>query len=497
MDPSDDDKRLGDYQLKELLEEGPITRTWLAEQTAVRRQVLIDELRPDMTTHRDSFLADIRAKAAVDHPLIGSVYEAVADATNCFFARERLPGATLGERLRAGATLKPVMVAHVLCRVAEAQIHLESRGQDCAALDPDDIHLEENGVIRLVNLALAGERSPQRSQDDLLSLGSSLVPLVGDSLPGATRTLTLLAWMRGEGMATPLTWEQVHVYAGQIEQQLSETARPLAPTTAHLADDKKPPIALIGGIAVVVILGIGIGILKMKPSQPPIPPAKPLPEAVLIPAGNHPTPEGQMVQQRAFRLSAHEVTIGQYAEFLETLGVLARDQREHTFDEESQPPTKSGHEPDDWANLYAAAKTNGVWMGQPVTLDTPVVGVDWWDAMAFCGWKQGRLPTQEEWYAALRQQVEQPSGIKPSKWLPVTIETPDRTPIGLLGMAGSVAEWTRRPGANPANPLGQKLWVIIGGSYLKPANGALAREWTEDRAMRRPDLGFRLATDAR
>ncbi len=497
MDLSSDDTRLGDYRLKELLEEGPITRTWLAEQIAVRRDVLIDELRPEMAEHRASFLADIRAKAAVDHPLIGSVYEAVADAEHCFFARERLPGATIGERLRAGASLKPLMVAHVLRRVAEAQLHLESRGQDCAALDPDDIHLEENGVIRLVNLALAGQRSPQRSQQDVLALGSSLVPLIGDSLPGATRTLTLLAWMRGEGVAEPVSWEQIHVYAGQIEQQLSETAQPLAPPTASVADAKKPPIALIGGIAAVVLVGIGIGLMSLKPGQPSIPPAKPLPEAVLIPAGSHPTPEGQMIQQRAFRLSAHEVTIGQYAEFLETLGMLARDQRERTFDEESQPPTKPGHEPIDWANLYAAAKSNGVWMGQPVTLDSPVVGVDWWDAMAFCGWKQGRLPTQEEWYAALRQQLEQPSGIKPSKWLPVTAETPDRTPVGLLGMAGSVAEWTRRPGTNPANPLGQKLWVIIGGSYLKPANGALAREWTEDRSLRRPDLGFRLATDAR
>jgi len=38
--------------------------------------------------------------------------------------------------------------------------------------------------------------------------------------------------------------------------------------------------------------------------------------------------------------------------------------------------------------------------------------------------------------------------------------------------------------------------VIIGGSYLKPASGALSREWTDDRSMRRPDLGFRLVYDA-
>lgn len=497
MDLSPDDNRLGDYRLKELLEEGPITRTWLAEQIAVRRDVLIDELRPEMVQHRESFLADIRAKAAVDHPLIGSVYEAVSDATNCFFARERLPGATIGDRLRAGATMKPAMVAHLLRRVSEAQLHLETKAQDCAPLDPDDIHAEDNGVIRLVNLAMAGTRAPERSREDLVALGQSLVPLVGDSLPGASRTLTLLAWMRGEGVAQPISWEQVHAYAGQIEQQLAEPTPAPAPATTHLAAGKKPPYALFGGIAALVILAIGIGIAKMKPGLPPAPPAKPLPEAILIAAGNHPTPDGSEAPLRSFRISAHEVTIGQYAEFLETLGMLSKDQREKTFDDDSQPPTKAGHEPTDWTNLYAAAKANGTWQGQSVTLDSPVVGVDWWDAMAFCGWKQGRLPTQEEWFAALRQEVEQPSSIKPSKWLPVTAETPDRTPVGMLGMAGSVAEWTRRPGVNPANPLGQKLWVIIGGSYLKPANGALAREWTDDRGTRRPDLGFRLATDAR
>lgn len=497
MESPPDDIRLGDYRIKELLEEGPITRTWLAEQIAVRRDVLIDELRPEMADLKDSFLADIRAKAAVDHPLIGSVYEAVSDSTNCFFARERLPGPTLGDRLRAGATLKPLMLAHVLGRVAEAQLHLESRGTDCTELDPDHIHLEENGVIRMINLAHAGKRLPERSLDDLVALGGSLVPLVADSLPGSTRTLTLLAWMRGEGVAQPITWEQVQVYSGQIVQQLAETVQPLSPATAHMPETKPPPYALFTGIAAVVVLAIGIGIAKMKPGETSAPPSKPLPEAILIPAGNHPTPDGGQESLHAFRLSAHEVTIGQYAEFLETLGMLARDQREHTFDEESQPPTKANHEPTDWANFYASAKSNGVWQGQPVALDSPVVGVDWWDAMAFCGWKQGRLPTQDEWYAALRQQVENPSSIKASKWLPVTAETPDRTPIGLLGMAGSVAEWTRRPGANPANPLGQKLWVIIGGSYLKPANGALAREWTDDRTLRRPDLGFRLATDAR
>ena len=59
-------------------------------------------------------------------------------------------------------------------------------------------------------------------------------------------------------------------------------------------------------------------------------------------------------------------------------------------------------------------------------------------------------------------------------------------------MAGSVAEWTNSQSVNPSNPLGGASWVIIGGSYLKPSSGAATREWTENRGLRRPDLGFRV-----
>ena len=111
-------------------------------------------------------------------------------------------------------------------------------------------------------------------------------------------------------------------------------------------------------------------------------------------------------------------------------------------------------------------------------------------------WKKARLPTQEEWFAALNREVKTPAAIPPGPWAPVTSQATDRTPAGLLGMAGSVCEWTSKPAPNPTNPLGEKLWVIIGGSYQKPGSNALTREWTADRTLRRPDLGFRVVFDA-
>ena len=95
MKPTSDDRHLGEYRLKELIRESDLTRTWLAEQVPVARQVLVDELRPEQADQREAFLADIRAKAAVEHPLVGSVYEAVSTPEQCFFvdclsARRRL-----------------------------------------------------------------------------------------------------------------------------------------------------------------------------------------------------------------------------------------------------------------------------------------------------------------------------------------------------------------------------------------------------------------------
>jgi len=121
--------------------------------------------------------------------------------------------------------------------------------------------------------------------------------------------------------------------------------------------------------------------------------------------------------------------------------------------------------------------------------------VDWWDAYAYAKWKRSDLPTQERWLAALASGAKVASAVPVSEWIPVTSQSEDRTTNGILGMAGSVSEWTLEARPSPDNPLGAPLWVIAGGSYLKPGKGAATREWIDDRSLRRPDLGFRICKD--
>ncbi len=494
MEEVNEERPFGDYVPGECLAESRTTRTWLAEQVSVGRKVLIEELKPEAMSECGAFLADVRAKAAVEHPLVGSVYEAFSGESNCFFAHELLPGATLDERKRAGETIRPQRFVHNLRRIADANIYHETHDNATSPLGLDAIHIDSQGVVRIKNLAVDGTRLADHSRRDVMKLGAAFEGTLDLDLPGATRCLTLLAWMRGEEVPEPLRWTEVREYCEQIEQQLAEPLLVTAPPTAAMRPGKKSGFVWVVG-ALLLVVAVAAFLLFQGTSKPAVKNNVAKPDWVALQAGEYKMPEGTSIGVESFQISAYEVTIGEYAGFLETLELLA-DEDKTIFDHPAQPEAKEGHLPEDWASLHGAAKVSGEWGGYPVTLDTPVVGVDWWDASAYAKWKRAALPTQEQWLAALLAGDEEPSAIPISGWLPVTAETVDRLSNGILGMAGSVSEWTSEPRPSPANPLGAPLWIIMGGSYKNPAKGASSREWVDDRSLRRPDLGFRICENA-
>ncbi len=190
-----------------------------------------------------------------------------------------------------------------------------------------------------------------------------------------------------------------------------------------------------------------------------------------------------------FWIDAYEVTNAQFAEFLNEVG----DQIEVG----------------DWMWLAAddgdvqILESGGTWTPRGGHVSHPVVEVTWFGAVAYCGWRGARLPTEAEWeYAArgpdglvypwgdtfdadnvvydgnsrgLREVGSRPGGIS---W------------VGALDMSGNVWEWVNdwydsgyyadSPIQNPQGPEGGFARMVRGGSWDGSGDDVCAtdRDWS-------------------
>jgi len=259
-----------------------------------------------------------------------------------------------------------------------------------------------------------------------------------------------------------------------------------------------------------------------------------------------------------FEISAHEITHGQFAAFIEATGYLTRAERGWREDEEGAPgaafapgsavfsPPKN---PDprqlNWWRLVEGASWRtpaGPEGGETPDNSHPVRHVTREDAEAFAQWLGARLPTEEEWeYAArggfegellawadaeeadLTRRANTWQGIFPvvnseadgfKGIAPVGSYPPNG--FGLYDMIGNVWEWTSSPytpdhsdearrqagtgGLDPSQP-SVPVGTIKGGSFLCARSYCYryrpAARQSADLALSTSHIGFRIVRDVK
>jgi formylglycine-generating enzyme required for sulfatase activity len=170
----------------------------------------------------------------------------------------------------------------------------------------------------------------------------------------------------------------------------------------------------------------------------------------------------RQIYLNAFYMDKYEVTVGQYARYLEATDM---------------------EEPPDWST-----------MNQLQHLRRPVVNVSWEDAVNYCKWAGKRLPTEAEWEKAARGTDgriypwgnEAPSRLHANygrkEWddhlalAPVGSYEAGKSPYGIYDMAGNAWEWVfdwyeldyykKSPEKNPIGAAKGDGKVLRGGSWL-------------------------------
>ncbi len=207
-----------------------------------------------------------------------------------------------------------------------------------------------------------------------------------------------------------------------------------------------------------------------------------------------------MVDLPAFYIDRHEVTVAEYAAFLNAVGGLWQCDGQLCADVYDENPQ---------SRLLAAG--NG-YRAAPGYEHHPITWVSWYGAVAYCRFRGKRLPTEAEWEKAARgmdgrrypwgdvfDPARANAGNRLQGTTPVGSFPQGMSPYGALDMAGNVWEWVADwyapyPGSDYTSPFFGKYKVVRGGSWNHPTQDArtTARDIAHP-ARRLGVVGFRCA----
>lgn len=511
--------RLGDYKLLREIQQDDNFALYEAEQTSIGRHVALKTL---YRKHRrdirwvQGFVDEASARASATHPAISLVYECDQELGVNFYTLELVDAPSLADLARRRSELSDAAIWRILEASGDALEYLRNKGMTHRLFSAQSILILRGGEPRIANPVKGrGEPlSPDEEREQMALLADAVSPFLKKT--GTDPALYSLV----DRMATD------RIDAVNSIDALKKAIHPPDPdadlTEAELAKrnekakDRKAIVAgTVIGLIIVAAAVIAFFVLAGKPE------ARDLESLARVPAGVFPFQDGKDIEVPEFWIGKYEVTIADYADFLDALA--SDSQLAAKVRHPEQPEEKTDYTPEKWNIYYPQALKAGKFYGGPIGPNYPVVGVDWWDANAYATWRGGRLPTEEEWEKAARgrsgskypwgdenvpgnlnsgmdhessEEIEV-AGIDGYKyWNPVDAIAADESRYGVVGLAGNVSEWTATKLAHPDSP-DKKVPLKRGASFATKTGFELtARRAAETAFERNFWTGFRIASDS-
>jgi TolB-like protein/predicted Ser/Thr protein kinase len=184
---------LGSYRIERRLGGGGMGTVYLAYDTTLHRQValkVLTESDADQTSGR-RLLHEARNAAALNHPKICTIYEVGEAHGRAFIAMEYVDGASLRDRLDAGALTCDEAV-HYGLEAAEALAYAHSRGVEHRDFKAANVMVTRDGGLKVVDFGLS------RRADPAMAEATTLVTLVPRGTVAGTPYAMAPEQVRGE-----------------------------------------------------------------------------------------------------------------------------------------------------------------------------------------------------------------------------------------------------------------------------------------------------------
>ncbi len=154
------------YRILEPIGAGGSSQVYLAQDTALGREVAIKVLDPEAAadgTLRKLFVKEARALAQLSHPNIVGVFDVGEVDGLPFIVMEHVAGSSLKQRIERSGALPLADAVRLTDGIANGLAFAHSRGIIHADLKPSNILLDENDVPKICDFGIA--RTPHEDSD--------------------------------------------------------------------------------------------------------------------------------------------------------------------------------------------------------------------------------------------------------------------------------------------------------------------------------------------
>lgn len=159
----------GRYRLDTLVAEGGFAQVWQGYDLELQRVVAVKVPKPSRLLSADSFMAEARRVARIQHPGVVQVFDVGRDGDHCFIVSEFVAGGSLGDHL-VNSPPAPQQTIRWIAEIADALEHAHLHGVVHRDIKPANILIDSHSRALLGDFGIA--QSANRAGKQALSLGT-------------------------------------------------------------------------------------------------------------------------------------------------------------------------------------------------------------------------------------------------------------------------------------------------------------------------------------